>query len=388
MKKIMLVACILPPTVLAQVPGLEPEKDWDLNGYVKYMATGNFLDDQSNSLDHLIHQRFNFEYRFSDTLRFNAGMRNRLLFGDTAETPGFGELVAFDPGYMDLSTNWLDKKGAVGNSQFDRLYVTWQTPDWLVRTGRFRINWGMSTLWNPNDIFNSYSIYDFDYEERAGTDAVMVSRKLGFASSLDLVYSPSRESALESYATRYLLNYRGWDVQVLAGKSRLDWVVGGGFAGDIRGAGFRGEISWFEPEGDSWQGEELESSSVATVEADYSFGGKRNWMARATVLHISNPQDPASALVFLNLPLTARTLSFTQLSWYADASFDISALSRMTFSATYYDDGSYFFGASNSYSLSDDWQMLTVLQRFDGSSDSFFGQTPATLLYWQIRWSF
>lgn len=133
---------------------------------------------------------------------------------------------------------------------------------------------------------------------------------------------------------------------------------------------------------------ELEPSSVATVEVDYSFDGNRNWMARTSVLHISNPREQGNALIFLNRPLTARTLSFTELSWYADASFDISPLSRLTLSTTYYDDGSYFFGASNNYSLSDDWQMLTVLQRFDGSSDSFFGKTPATLLYWQLRWSF
>ncbi|MCW8330778.1 hypothetical protein MD588_18465 [Photobacterium sp. SDRW27] len=375
-------------SVLAQIPGLEPEKNWDLNGYVKYMATGIFPDEQNNGLDHLVHQRFNFEYRFSSDVRFNLGMRNRLLFGDTAETPGYGKLIGFDPGYMDLSTNWLDKNGVVGNSQLDRIYLDWQKQDWQLRAGRFRINWAMTTLWNPNDIFNSYSIYDFDYEERSGSDAVMVSRKLGFASSVDVVYNPSQDSELESYAGRYLFNRQGWDMQLLVGKSGLDRVIGAGFAGDIKGAGFRGEFSWFDPVRDDWQGEELESSSVASVEVDYSFGGKRNWMARAALLHISNPQEPQSALLFLNLPLTARTLSFTNLTWYADASFDISSLSRLTFSSTYYDDGSFFLGASNSYSLADEWQLLAVLQRFDGDSESLFGQTASTLAFLQLKWSF
>lgn len=388
MKKCLVVAGVLSASVMAQVPGLEPEQDWDLNGYVKYMATATLPDGQSSGLDHLVHQRFNFEYRFSSDIRFNVGMRNRLLFGDTAETPGFGQLVGFDPGYMDLSTNWLDKNGVVGTTQFDRLYLTWQHDDWQLQTGRFRINWGMTTLWNPNDIFNSYSIYDFDYEERSGSDAVMLSRKLGFASSVDVVYSPSQDSELDSYAGRYFFNRQGWDGQLLVGKSGLDHVIGAGFAGDIKGAGFRGELSWFDPVYDDWKGEALESTSVASLEVDYSFGGKRNWMARAAVLHISNPRDPQNALLFLNLPLTARTLSFTNLSWYVDAGFDVSPLSRLIFSATYYDDGSFFVGANNTYSLSDDWQMLTVIQRFDGSSDSLFGQTASTLLYWQVRWSF
>ncbi|WP_299013958.1 hypothetical protein [uncultured Photobacterium sp.] len=388
MKKFIWFWSLVCSSVLAQIPGLEPEKDWELNGYVKYMATGNFPDKQSNGLDHLLHQRINFEYRFSPDFRFNAGMRNRLFGGDTAETPEFGRLVELDQGYMDLSTNWLDKNGVVGNSQFDRLYISWNKSDWQLQAGRFRINWGMTTLWNPNDIFNSYSIYDFDYEERSGTDAMMASRKLGFASSVEVVYSPSEDNELESYAVRYLFNYEGWDIQLLAGKANLDQVIGGGFAGDIRGAGFRGEITWFDPVRDEWKGKTLESSSVASLEFDYSFGGKHNWMARASVIHISNPEDPENALLFLNLPLTARTLSFTELAWYADAGFDLTALSRLTISGTYYDDGSFFLGASNSYSLTDDWQVLTVLQRFDGSSESLFGQTASSLLFLQLRWSF
>ncbi|MGF1679968.1 hypothetical protein [Photobacterium minamisatsumaniensis] len=383
-----LVAGIASSHTLAQIPGLAPEKAWDLNGYVKYMATATVPDGESSGVDNLIHQRFNFEYRFNDQLRFNAGMRNRLLFGDTAELDGYGELIEFDNGYMDLSKNWLDKKGVVGNSQFDRLYLDWRNDDWQLRGGRFRINWAMSTLWNPNDIFNSYSIYDFDYEERPGSDAVMGSRKLGFASSVDVVYNPNSDSDLTSYAGRYLFNHQGWDYQLLLGKARLDHVIGAGFAGDIKGAGLRGEWSWFEPTQDSWQDEDLESSSVATVEVDYSFGGRRNWMARASVLHISNPQDPANAVAFLNLPLSARTLSFTNWTGYADASFDISPLSRLTFSATYYDDGSFFVGASNSYSLADDWQLLGVIQRFDGSSNSLFGDSASTLVFGQLRWSF
>lgn len=394
----VVTSCACSSVVFAQIPGLEPDKNWDLTGYVKYMATGSFPDsksanttgdeNQGNSLDNLIHQRFNFEYRFNRHLRVNVGMRNRLFFGDSAEIAGYGDLVGFDPGYMDLSKNWVDKNGVVGNSQLDRLYLDWQENDWQVRAGRFRINWAMATLWNPNDIFNSYSIYDFDYEERSGSDAIMISRKLGFASEFDLVYNPSQNSELDSYAGRYLFNHQEWDMQLLVGKSGLDHVIGAGFAGDIQGAGLRGEISWFEPARNEWMGEQLESSTVATIETDYSFGGKRNWMTRASLLFISNPQDPSNALLFLNLPLTARTLSFTEYTWYADIGFDITPLSRLTLSSTYYDDGSYFIGASNSYSISNDWQVLTVLQRFDGSNNSLFGETPNTLVNLQVKWSF
>lgn len=382
-----IVAMLSLPAV-GQIPGLAPEKNWDLGGYVKYMATVTIPDEASNSLDHLIHHRLNYEYRFNDKLRFNLGMRNRLLFGDSAELAGYGDLIGYDPGYMDLSKNWLDKTGVVGNSQFDRLYLDWRRNDWQFRGGRFRINWGMATLWNPNDLFNSYSIYDFDYEERPGSDAIFVSKKLGYASSVDLVYSPNNDSELTSYAGRYLFNYQGWDAQLLVGKSGLDQVIGGGFAGDIKGAGLRGELSWFDPTQDEWQGAELATAVVGSLEMDYSFGGQRNWMGRTAMLYISNPQEPTNGIAFLNLPLTARTLSFTEFTWYGDVSFDISALSRVTLSSTYYQDGSYFIGASNSYSLADDWQLMTVLQRFDGTGHSLFGKSASTLLFAQLKWSY
>ncbi len=384
---------LLSGAVKANIPGLTPQKSWDLNGYVKYMGTANLPDDYSNSVDHLIHQRFNYEYRITPNLRFNAGMRNRVLAGDTVDNlPNYGDLIEFDPGYFDLSFNWHDDNGVVANTQFDRLYLDWSNVDWQVRAGRSRINWAMTTLWNPNDIFNSYSIYDFDYEERAGSDALLIKRKLGFASSVEFVANPNQDSDLHSYALRYLFNNSGWDMQLLAGKSNLDAVIGAGFAGDINGAGLRGELTWFEPTQDKWlTGDDrllLESSLVASIEADYSFGGARNWMGRTAYLYISNPQQQDSALAFLNLPLTARTLSFTEHTFYADLGFDISSLSRLTFSGSVYDDGSYFLGVTNSYSLADNWQLTGVLQRFAGSNDSLFGELPGLLAFAQVKWSF
>lgn len=376
--------------IQAEIPGLAPEKKWDLNGYVKYMATNTIPNSSSypSTFDNLIHQRFNFEYRFSDHLRVNLGMRNRLMFGDTAEYPNYGEYISYDTGYVDLSKNWLDKKGVVGNLQFDRAYINWNQNDWQARVGRFRINWGMTTVWNPNDIFNSYSIYDFDYEERPGTDAIMISKKLGFASSIDMVFNPNSNSELDSYATRYLFNKQGWDMQVLLGKSHLDYVLGAGFAGDIYGAGVRGEFSWFEPTQSHYDNQDLVASSVSSLEMDYRFNSVNNWVLQGSVMHISEPQDVDSAMSYLNLPLTARTLSFTHWTWYSSLGFDISSLSRMNIMGSYYDDGSYFIGLNQTYSLSDNWQLIGVVQYFDGMKDSVFGENPSTLLYAQVKWSF
>ncbi len=386
--RLLAVALVFSSFAEADIPGLQPAKAWDLNGYVKYMGTATLPDVGDNLFDNLVHQRFNFEYRLNSNLRFNAGMRNRFIWGDSAENPYYSDYIGLDSGYVDLSKNWAEGERYVGNSQLDRLYIDWNNNNWQVTGGRFRINWAMTTVWNPNDVFNSYSIYDFDYEERPGTDALSLSRKLGFASRFDLVYSPNEEHHLNSYAVRYLFNVEQWDIQLLGGKARLDNFIGAGVAGDIRGGGLRAEVSYFDPTQDSWQDVNQVSALVSSIEMDYSFGGQGHWAVKGSIMHNSNPQDPINANAFLSLPLTAKTLSFTELTSYLDASFELSALSRVTLSTIYYQDGSYFLGLSNNYSLANNWQLLGVVQYFDGDKDSLFSQSSSTLLFAQIKWSF
>ena len=388
MQLTLFIMFIFSAYVAADIPGLEPEKSWELTGYLKYLSTVNVVDNDENTVDHLVEQRFNYEYRVNNQFHFNGSLRNRLFSGDSAEESAYGELIEEDAGYLDLSSNSVDKNGLVINHQLDRLYLDYSTSDWQLRAGRFRINWAMNTIWNPNDVFNASSIYDFNYTERAGSDALLVQRKLGFASTVEVVYNPNQNSELNSVAGRYVLNQHGWDMQLLLGKANFDYLLGGGFAGDIKGAGIRGEFTWLQPSKDEWNNQAVQESLLASIESDYSFASKANWAGSLAVLYISNPQDAQSALQFLNLPLTVRTLSFAEFTYYADLSFDLNALNRLTFSSSYYSDGSVFIGLNNSYSLADNWQLLAVLQRFTGSSASLFGEASYLLASAQIKWSF
>jgi hypothetical protein len=62
-------------------------------------------------------------------------------------------------------------------------YLDYTAGKWQFRVGRQRINWGVNLVWNPNDVFNSFSYFDFDYEERPGSDAVRVQYYTGTTSS-------------------------------------------------------------------------------------------------------------------------------------------------------------------------------------------------------------
>jgi hypothetical protein len=357
-------------------------------GYIKYLPSVSLPQTGDRLYDQLLHQRLNFEYRFTDALNFATGMRNRLFFGDSTKLPGYSKLIGSDSGYLDLSWNWLERGQALGNTSVDRLYLDWHPDDYQLRFGRHRIAWAMATLWNPNDLFNAYSIYDIDYAERPGTDALLLGKSLGFASALEAVWAFADNWENSRLAGRYQFNTHGYDIQFLAGKNRIDLVGGFGFAGSIVGAGLRGELSYFSPYRKRWNGAATHRSVVTTLEVDHTIPGRRNILIKLAGLYISTPDNPGNARIFLSRPLTARSLSFAHWTGYFDFAFDLTALSRQTFALSYYGDDSWYLLASNSISLADNWELLLVWQHFDGKPGSLFGNAPSDLLFGRMQWSF
>ncbi|MEN8790469.1 MAG: hypothetical protein ABF295_13200, partial [Flavobacteriaceae bacterium] len=150
----------------------KPKKAF-INGYVKEMITFNDLRD-STLVDNLIHNRLNFRWYPTDKLRVYGALRSRLFIGETTKLLGddFVEFIEYDTYFFDLSWTIINEGAFMLHTMIDRLYLEWLHNDITLKVGRQRINWGINTVWNPNDIFNAYSYFDFDYEERPGTDAI------------------------------------------------------------------------------------------------------------------------------------------------------------------------------------------------------------------------
>lgn len=49
----------------------------------------------------------------------------------------------------------------------------------------------------------------------------------------------------------YRDNFAEYDIQLLAGSHFDEWMVGAGWSGYFRDAGFKGEISYFQPKSSS-----------------------------------------------------------------------------------------------------------------------------------------
>ncbi len=270
----------------------EKPKRWELTGYQKVLNSFFVFNDSwpegeipnvtfvdTFLQDNLLHNRLNFRWYISDAFTFRADLRTRLFFGQlVAATPNFDRVVDnVNNDFFDLSLVLMRSRSAVLHTMLDRLYLQYVNGNWEVTLGRQRINWGITTVWNPNDIWNAFDFTDFDYEERPGSDALLVKRYFGFASSIE--FGVRIVDDIESSTFAFLGKFNKWqyDFQILAGYWRTYVVTGFGYAGNIRNAGFKGELSYFLATRDQVSNpntglpEDTENSLAASLGIDYSF---------------------------------------------------------------------------------------------------------------------
>lgn len=367
------------------VSAQEKDKNWSVSGYIKDLMALNIADD-STLVDNLIHNRLNFSWDVHESLRVRIEVRNRLFFGDMVSTvPDYPELIDVNNDYLNLSYYTPENKGWLLHTMIDRAYVEWNNEKWELSAGRQRINWGVNLVWNPNDIFNSYSFFDFDYEERPGSDALRIKRYTGFASSVELAVSLHEDFDRMTMAAMYKFNTLSYDIQVFAGKSRRDLTAGLGWAGNLGDAGLKGELSYFHP----YENGVANRALLASVTVDYNF-------ASSLYLHVSylynsdgaNNIMPEQLTFNTSARLTARDLSPFLHSTFLQASYNFHPLIGGGLATIYYPSASaFFFNPNVTFSLKENLDLDLISQLyFDDLNDRFKAQVR--LFYARIKWSF
>jgi len=365
----------------------------NLSGYLKDMQGLYYLETPVNlngrNLDlttyNLVHHRLNLDWHPNKALHFVAGMRNRLMSGpllkDVNQYPAMFER---DNGWMDLSWNLATKAGWFLNTTFDRLYVDYTWGAFQMKLGRQRINWGVSLVWNPNDLFNAFSFTDFDYEERPGSDALLFTWYTTGSSSLDLVAQTDSNRSL-TLAGRYAFNWHNWDMQLIAGKMADDAVVGGGFSGVLGSVSIRGEGTVFMPI------DQTSSTAVsATLSADKNL--ENNLFLHAAYLFNSLGGSNMGGLSMLNptYQLSAKRLSMGKHELFAQASYPLNPILNISGACLFNpEDGSAYVSPNLSISLHDNLELLLTAQCLlgePGSEYGFLGNTWAGFA--RLKWSY
>lgn len=237
------------------------------SGYLRYMNSSSVINSDSTIKDNLIHNRLRIKLDLNS--RFNAvvEMRNRAFFGQATKiNPNLGNILNNDLGELDLSFVPYDQKELVIHSIFDRAYIKYSSDKWELRIGRQRINWGVNLAWNPNDLFNAYSLIDFDYQERLGVDALRFQYYTGEMSSIELSAQPGYSLDESIFAGLWKFNLNGSDFQFLFGNYYEDVAIGFGLATNIKNAGVTIESTYFNPKNNSKTSEGLSTS----FSVDYS----------------------------------------------------------------------------------------------------------------------
>ena len=347
------------------IPQLDAqEKKWSLSGYLTNMQSVMFADVNDDwTSDNLIHNRLNFKWYPKDFLTIDIELRNRFMYGQSfQQIPNYADYFDNDNGFIKLGGNILSEKSFLLNSAVDRAYVNINKGKWDITLGRQRINWGNNFVWNPNDIFNSYSYFDFDYIEKPGVDALRVQYYTGMASSVELAVKADDN---EDITTAALLKLNKWsyDFQFMAGMlNSQDYVVGMGWSGNIKNISFRGEGSYFKPIDNNNGSKEM---LVAGLSFSYFFDNSLNLQLEGLYSQDAGKRV-GNLMEYYNSDLSVKTLAFSDYSVMASVSFPFTPLFNGTFAAMYFpDNDGWFVGPSLEYSLKDNLSLSLYSQYFN-----------------------
>ncbi len=371
-----------------------------VNGYVKYMEMISFQElDSMWITNSLIHNRFDIAYYSKNYLSAQVSLRNRLYFGEmvTFSQPPFNALLGaagtynfvdeteFDSGFFNLNHNVIKGDSYFLNTSIDRAFLKFQKGKWDITAGRQRINWGQSFVWNPNDIFNAYSYFDFDYEEKPGSDAFRAQYYLNYASRLEIAAAVNRDTNMTA-AALYQFNKWQYDIQVLAGVfNSEDYVAGMGWSGNLWNAALRGEVSYFHP---IEYAADSNGTFIASIGSDYSF--KNGSMIQAEVMFNSaiDKDRPFNLSDFYTQRISAKNLSYNRWTFFANFTYPISPLINLSFSGMYSPQNNFtYVGPACSFSISKNFM-------FDITAQSFFSDIPTneggggTYAFLRGKWSF
>ena len=383
MKRFLGIAVMLTIAVFPLFPQGK-QKAITLNGYLTSMQSAMF-DSLSGPFqyDNLLHNRLNFKGYINEHLTFIAEFRNRLFTGDMVRSSrAYSEMTGTDPGLLDLSWNVINKNSFFLNSKVDRLSFDFNYGKFQARIGRQRINWGQSLVWNPNDIFNAYSFFDFDYVERPGSDAVRLQFFTSFSSVAEIAVKADNEHNITA-AGLYRFNKWGYDLQFLAGYvNSEDIVVGVGWSGALGGISFRGEGSWFQPV------EEFPISSgnvLLTAGFDKIF--KNSSMAQIQFMYCNSPPGLNNFNSFYSGNLSSKDLAFSRFSAFGQFTLAATPLLNMGVSAMWFPDlKGYFAGPSVDYSLAENIDFSLIWQHFNSIMSGT--KTRINLAFLRFKYSF
>jgi hypothetical protein len=336
-----------------------------LNGYISNLQNATFSNFNQDWLtSNLLHNRLNFKWYATDCLSAALEVRTRFVYGEAVKADStIVKEYDSDPGLVNMYFVPFHGKSYLLSVDIDRFWLAYEKNKVRVTLGRQRINWGQTFVWNPNDLFNSYSFFDFDYVEKPGSDALRIQYFNSAVSSTELAAKMNNNRKV-TCAGLLRFNAFEYDFQFLGGiLNDTDIVAGTGWSGAIKSMSFRGEVTYLRAKQDFLKSK---GDLVASVMADYTFNNSFKLMSE--ILYNQNATDKFENFEQVySTPLTVSNLSPLKLNIFVQASYPITPLLTTTLSGIYFPGiNGYFINPSIDYSLSQNIDFSFLMQSFNG----------------------
>ncbi len=358
-RMLLLIAAVMACTF----PSLSQDNKLSAGGYASWLHTSMFNKPSDTWLNSsMLHNRLNFKAYPNSKTTIALEIRNRFVIGDMVTLdPTYSTAMASDQGLIDLSWNIFSERSFLFNTFIDRAYIEYTAGKFQLTAGRQRINWSQALVWNPNDIFNTYSFFDFDYLERPGSDAVRAVYSVSPSSAAEMVIKLDSSRRVTA-AALYRFSVRNTDLQFFAGEMDEELLTAGtGWSGVIGSYSIRGEATLFWPFGSPSM---EESTVIVMAGVDKTFRDKVTTLIQ--VMYSNNPFALDNFTELYKGAITANELAFSTFSAVGQLTYAPFPLLNLSISAIWYPDlDGYFANVGVDFSMAENTDFSFILQHFD-----------------------
>jgi len=228
------------------------------------------------------------------------------------------------------------------------------------------------------------------------TDAVRVQYYTGPVTKLEISYKPAKDPYDQILAGLFSLNKWNYDFNFIGGIKYKRWLAGFSWAGDIYGAGFRGEVLVSQSPDSTASNFSYQQYPQLNVSSDKPISS----LALSGDYTFPNTFYIHTELLYNNIGVTSNTLLYqpeasslgllTAARWsiYQEFAYDITPLLRGTLFGIYNpNDKSYVIVPSLSYSIITNLDFYLVAFFFKGEPLTEYGDYGTTV-YARIKFSF
>ena len=183
----------------------------------------------------------------------------------------------------------------------------------------------------------------------------------------------------------YRFNKWAYDFQVLGGIYLTDIAVGGGWAGNIKNTGFKGEVTYFHPQDNFADTGGVVSASISS---DYIFANGL-YITGGFLLNTSGRYEEFGFRnnVFTQ-PLSAKNLMPTKYSFLLQGGYPITPILSTSLVAIYAPGVNAVFAMpAFVYSLAQNWDMSLHGQAFWLEIDDQFTNL-GNAVFFRLKWSY